>query len=670
MQAFFDFLSHTPWLIALYPLLAFVAIVLGRWFQTAGQPSPSDEGHPMLWSRNLVLGATSLGLLHTLVLVGLGFAQYQGHFPATEQNWVWLSLGQLTLHMGTLLDNTGLMMLLVVTGISLLIQIYTHGYMRHDAGYSKFYGYLALFNFAMLGLVLSSNLPQTYIFWELVGLASYLLVGFWSSRPAASAAALKAFVVNRVGDMGLLVGMLMIGVLSMGFWGQYLQQQPDGAFLSFQGLSLFAGYVHHAADQLPAWLLPLVGILLFMGPVAKSAQFPLHTWLPDAMEGPTPISALIHAATMVAAGVFLVARLYPVLGLSDVTMAVITAVGVVTAIMGATMALVQNDIKKALAYSTMSQLGYMMAAMGLGAFSAGLFHLLTHAFFKAMLFLGAGQVIHALHGEQDMRHMGGLWNKIPVTARTYLVGTLAISGLGFTSGFWSKDAILLKAFEVSPIAFYALLAVAGLTAFYMFRTFFMTFGGSYRGHHEVHYEEAVMTRPLVVLAVPSVIAGVALAGVIPQLPSFDSLVFDVSHATHGHGHTLWQAISNPVAILSTLVGLLGFTIAYGAYQAKVLNLGCVARMFAPLTTLFQQKWYMDEIYQGVVENGVGTLAQAGNVADTVLLQGGMNQSAKAVRGLGGVLQALHNGRIQTYVLSITFGVALLCLGAWLLHGKV
>jgi proton-translocating NADH-quinone oxidoreductase chain L len=662
MQAFIEFLCHQPWLIALYPLLAFFIVLAGRWLGK-GVLTPT-EGLPPVVARNVVLGSTGLGLLHTFVLLGCCFFQYQGHFPAIEHNWAWLSFGQLTLHMGVLLDNTALMMLFVVTFISLFIQVYTHGYMRHDAGYSKFYAYLALFNFAMLSLVLSSNLPQSYVFWELVGLASYLLVGFWSERPAAAAAALKAFVVNRVGDMGLLVGMLMLAVLTMSFWPQYLQHQSEGAFLSFQGLALFSGSLQQMMGQLPAWLLPTIGILLFMGPMAKSAQFPLHTWLPDAMEGPTPISALIHAATMVAAGVFLVARLYPVLSLSETTMSVITVVGVLTALVGATIALVQSDIKKALAYSTMSQLGYMIAAMGLGAYSAGLFHLFTHAFFKAMLFLGAGQVIHALHGEQDMNHMGGLWKALPNTARTYLIGTTAISGLAFTSGFWSKDAILLKAFEASPWVFYTLLAVAGLTAFYMFRTFFLTFTGEYRGHHDIHHEEPVMTNPLLVLAAPSALIGLAFSGVIPTIPSFESLIFDASRSAHPHAHGLLEALTNPVALLSQAVALLGLAVAYAAYVAGLFNTNTVATVLAPITTLLKQKWLVDEVFQGLVEQGFLTLAKAGHIADTVLLQGAMQRVAMCVNCMSGAVQGLQSGRIQTYLLVVLFGLGLLWLGSW------
>ena len=417
-----DWFIQTLWLVPIYPLVAFLLISLGR-----ALPKPlaydASEGHghvdasealPLLAKKEvafaLTSGATVLGLVHAIASVAWLFNQHDGVTPI-EQNWQWLQAGDLVLKLGTLLDANTVMMLFVVTFISLFIQIYTHGYMNHDKGYAKFFGYLALFNFSMLGLVLSSNLIQTYMFWELVGVSSYLLIGFWFHKPAAAAASMKAFLVNRVGDFGFLIGiLLLLGItFTSGFWQQYLSINPEQALLSFQG---FMPMVGGLAKTIPAWLLGAIGILVFTGPMAKSAQVPLHTWLPDAMEGPTPISALIHAATMVAAGVYLIARVFPLMAASmDITMPFITIIGVITAIVGATIAVTQTDIKKALAYSTMSQLGFMVTAMGLGAYTAGLFHLFTHAFFKAMLFLGSGSVIHACEGEQDMRKMGGLMKK-------------------------------------------------------------------------------------------------------------------------------------------------------------------------------------------------------------------------------------------------------------------
>jgi NAD(P)H-quinone oxidoreductase subunit 5 len=379
--------------------------------------------------------------------------------------------------MGVSLDNLAALMLVVVTTVSFLVQVYTHGYMAHDPGYVRFYAYLSLFTSSMLGLVISPNLVQIYVFWELVGMCSYLLIGFWYDRPAAAEAAQKAFVTNRVGDFGLLLGLLGLYWLTRTFqfeeMGQILQDMVSSGAVSATLVALFA-------------------ILVFLGPVAKSAQFPLHVWLPDAMEGPTPISALIHAATMVAAGVFLVARMFPVFEGIPAVMTTIAWTGAGTAFLGASIALTQNDIKKGLAYSTISQLGYMTMAMGVGAYSAGLFHLMTHAYFKAMLFLCSGSVIHGMEAvvghnpavAQDMRVMGGLRRYMPITATTFLLGTLAICGIPPFAGFWSKDEILGSTFAVSPLLWGIGFLTAGITAFYMFRMYFLTFEGEFRGTNQ------------------------------------------------------------------------------------------------------------------------------------------------------------------------------------------
>jgi len=455
-------------------------------------------------------------------------SQIQGH-EAYTRTFEWAAAGNFHLDLGYTIDHLSTLMLVIVSTVALLVMIYTDGYMAHDAGYVRFYAYLSLFSSSMLGLVVSANLVQIYIFWELVGMCSYLLIGFWFDRPAAADACQKAFVTNRVGDFGLLLGMLGL------YWA-------TGSFefhVMGERLSELVSSGH-----LGAGLAALFAVLVFLGPVAKSAQFPLHVWLPDAMEGPTPISALIHAATMVAAGVFLIARMYPVFEHVPAAMTVIAWTGAFTAFLGATIALTQNDIKKGLAYSTISQLGYMVMAMGIGSYTAGLFHLMTHAYFKAMLFLCSGSVIHGMEGvvghdpvlAQDMRVMGGLRKYMPITATTFLIGTLAICGIPPFAGFWSKDEILGQAFTANPALWAVGWLTAGLTAFYMFRMYFMTFEGEFKGKDESriaqlsqghdshshdghrtspHESPLTMTFPLMVLAIPSVAIG--LLGVMVMI---------------------------------------------------------------------------------------------------------------------------------------------------------
>lgn len=659
-----EWLLQSVWLVPLYPLFAFLLIALGRAFP---QPLREDQSNPPLLASKqaamgLTVGATALGLVHALAAVAwllAGSSSSHGALVPMEQNWTWLSVGPLTFKLGTLLDAPAVMMLLVVTFVSLLIQIYTHGYMDHDKGYAKFFGYLALFNFSMLGLVLSTNLVQMYIFWELVGVSSYLLIGFWFHKPAAAAASLKAFLMNRVGDFGFLVGILLLLLLSFGWWGSYLGAHPEQALLSFQGFRELAPALVGSMPADAGWLLLTMAVLLFMGPMAKSAQVPLHTWLPDAMEGPTPISALIHAATMVAAGVFLVGRLFPILEAIPGALTFILWIGVITAVVGASIALVQQDIKKALAYSTMSQLGFMMASMGLGAYTAALFHLFTHAFFKAMLFLCSGSVIHACEDEQDMRKMGGLFGQLPLTAWTYLIGTVAISGLFWTSGYWSKDEILLAAQQNHPVVYTILAATAGLTAFYMFRTFFLTFTGAYRGEAHVHQESPVMVWPLVVLAVPSALIGLVLSGVFPGLPTFAGLLptptsADALHHATAVGHAVGHGsglglLFTPVGLTSQAIGLAGLLLAFLFYGKPGLPRQWVKRLLPGTHALLTNRWYVDDIYQGLVEGGYLFVANASAAIDRYLVDGLVNGVAQGVSGTGAALRYLQSGRVQTYL---------------------
>ena len=655
-------LDHV-YLIALYPLIAFVLIVAGR-----GLIGPGIRKE---WCSAATILATFLGLLHT----GFGpVAWLAGHADRVlETNINWLTAGDFTLSVGTLLDGMSVMMLVVVTFISLLIQIYTHGYMGHDKGYAKFYAYLALFNFSMLGLVLSTNLFQIYIFWEMVGVSSYLLIGFWFTRPSAAAAAVKAFLMNRVGDFGFLFGILGFLYYSLTAWQAYLPAHPEQALLSFKALGEIAPMALAAAGP---GMFTAICILIFMGPMAKSAQVPLHTWLPDAMEGPTPISALIHAATMVAAGVFLIGRVYPIFTLSETAMTVVAAIGVITAVVGASIAIVQYDIKKALAYSTMSQLGFMVAAMGIGAFTAGLFHLFTHAFFKAMLFLCSGQVIHACEEEQDMRKMGGLRRKLPWTAAAYLIGTCAISGILWTSGFWSKDLILEGALAQHKLwVFCTLATTAGVTSFYMFRTWFMTFTGEYRGTAHVHHEDRVMWIPLAILAVPSLVIGGLLAGLSDlkwfsfaeyvKSPFADAFVHRAGVVHEAGHHTFVHAISSQLGLISLGVGAAGLALAYWFYGTKdgsaIPEKIRTTPGFHGLFNLFTRKWYFDDLYQGFVDRVYLAFARGSAGFDRNAIDGVVNWTGRSVTGSGYLLKELQSGRVQTYVAVMFFGVVTLSL---------
>jgi len=656
----FSNINHI-WVVALYPLAAFFIIVLGRAFGREKGIFAKKE-----ICSALTIGATFLGLLHTL----LGALPWLLHQPgdaikAIEQNYTFLQTGTFRLSVGYLVDSMSVMMLFVVTFISLLIQIYTHGYMNHDKGYAKFFAYLALFNFSMLGLVLSTNLFQIYIFWELVGVSSYLLIGFWFTRPSAAAAAVKAFLMNRVGDFGFLFGILGLLYFSFPLWNAYLVSHPDMAFLSFRALPDMVAPIAAAATHVNPAMFTIICILLFMGPMAKSAQLPLHTWLPDAMEGPTPISALIHAATMVAAGVYLIGRAYPVFTHSHEAMTFIAVIGTLTAVVAATIALVQYDIKKALAYSTMSQLGFMVAAMGIGAFTAGLFHLFTHAFFKAMLFLCSGSVIHACEDEQDMRKMGGLAGKLPITHFAYLVGTLAISGLLWTSGFWSKDMILLHAKEHAPMISLALSITAGMTSFYMFRTYFLTFLGKYRGKAHVHHEDTAMKIPLAILAIPSAFIGIVMAGLtnvhIPGIPAFGEYInFGGAELEH---LSLVQAITSPVGMTSLIFGLSGLALAALFYLMApsipdaIKNSPVVRPVFHFLT----KKWYFDDLYQGFVDRVYLVFARGSATFDKSAIDGVVNGTGHTVMGTGYALREMQSGKVQAYIAIMFFSVVTLAL---------
>jgi NAD(P)H-quinone oxidoreductase subunit 5 len=597
--------------------------------------------------------------------------------PATEVLFNWASAGSFNLQMGYRVDALAAVMLALVTTIALLVMIYSDGYMAHDKGYVRFFTYLALFSSSMLGLVISPNLLEIYVFWELVGMCSYLLVGFWYDRTAAANAAQKAFVVNRVGDFGLLLGILGL------FWA-------TGSF-SFDEIGQRLGDMA-ASGTIATSAAVILCLLVFMGPMAKSAQFPLHVWLPDAMEGPTPISALIHAATMVAAGVFLVARLQPIYEPFPSVQLSIALIGSITCFLGASIALTQMDLKKGLAYSTVSQLGYMILAMGCGAPVAGMFHLVTHAFFKAMLFLGSGSVIHAMEEvvghqpvlAQDMRLMGGLRRFMPFTATTFLIGCIAISGIPPLAGFWSKDEILGQAFHAFPIpVFWAIgFVTAGMTAFYMFRLYFLTFEGEFRGtdtalqatllrsaglpaageedteHGAAHRSETPhescwqMTLPLVVLAVPSVLIG--FLGV-PWNSRFAALLDPHEAAEMAAGFSWGEFL--PLAIASVAISAVGILVAVLAYGLRRIDLAtAVAERFPAIDRFLANKWYLDDINEKLFVQGSRRLARQVLEVDAKVVDGVVNLTGLLTLGSGEGLKYFETGRVQFYALIVFGGV--------------
>lgn len=563
----------------------------------AGHDHDGHEEHapPAAGSRAAEVITTALlfvaAVLSWIAFYNVGFA----HRPERISLFTWILSGDLKVEWALRVDTLTAVMLVVVTTVSSLVHLYSVGYMHEDPYRPRFFAYLSLFTFAMLALVTSDNLAQLFFGWEGVGLASYLLIGFWYHKPEANAAAIKAFVVNRVGDFGFALGIfavfMMVGSIDLDI---VFAQAP-----SFVGRSIdFFGW---HADALT-----LICLLLFMGAMGKSAQFLLHTWLPDAMEGPTPVSALIHAATMVTAGVFMVARLSPLFELSPAALTFVTFIGATTAFFAATVGLVQNDIKRIVAYSTCSQLGYMFVAMGTGAYSVGMFHLFTHAFFKALLFLGSGSVIMAMHHEQDIRAMGGLRNKIPLTYWAMVVGTLALTGFPLTAGYFSKDAIIEAAFSAhNPMALYAFVMTviaAGMTSFYSWRLIFKTFHGE--PHDRQHYEHAhespaVILIPLAVLALGSIAAGYPFreffAGHDVEEFFREAIKFgDANHILEEMHHVPWT-----VAWLPTLMMTAGFAVAWLFYIRKPYLPVELARQHDVLYRFLLNKWYFDEIYEVV-----------------------------------------------------------------------
>jgi NADH-quinone oxidoreductase subunit L len=553
--------------------------------------------------------------------------------------YTWATIGNTKLEIGFLIDRLSVLMMVVVTFVSLMVHVYTIGYMAEDPGYQRFFSYISLFTFSMLMLVMSNNFLQLFFGWEAVGLVSYLLIGFWYTRPTAIYANLKAFLVNRVGDFGFLLGIALI--------------------LAHLGTLDYAAVFGQAPSDrdLP---ITLICVLLFVGAMGKSAQFPLHVWLPDSMEGPTPISALIHAATMVTAGIFMVARMSPLYEMSVTARSVVLVIGAITALSMGLVALTQFDIKRVVAYSTLSQLGYMTVALGASAYSAAMFHLMTHAFFKAVLFLAAGSVIIAMHHEQDMRRMGGLKKAMPWTYGTMLIGAIASAGIPPLAGFYSKDAIIEAAHHAqipgAAFAYFCVLACVFVTAAYTFRLVFMAFHGEprYDAAHPPHESPAVVTGPLVMLAIPSICAGWLIGWVVFGDYFGDSLVRMKDADWHG----LWAYTLHGMTAAPFWLALAGIVTAWFLYGRRSDLPKRIAMAFGPLYALVERKYGFDELYSWLFARGarvVGTGLWKGG--DQSAIDGVMvNGSARLVGWFSGVVRLVQSGLIYWYAFMMIFGV--------------
>jgi NADH-quinone oxidoreductase subunit L len=642
-------------LIPLLPLLACVAIAL------FGYPVLRQYSHwPCIFA---AMGSCVISLM--FLFVGAG---------PTKTYYEWFVVGEVQVGFGFQADGLTLVMLATVTFVGTLIAIYSAGYMAGDEGYPRFFALVSLFLFSMTGLVLADNFVLLYAFWEGVGVCSYLLIGFWFSRPTAAAAARKAFLVTRIGDVGMFLGILLIWAMFTG------SRDETGLLRSFEYDKVFPAARFQSQE-----LLFIVCLLLFCGAVGKSAQFPLHVWLPDAMEGPSPVSALIHAATMVTAGVYLVARCTPIFGMAPDAQLVVAVIGGFTALFAALMAVTQTDLKRVLAYSTVSQLGYMFLALGSGvrygaevalaplAVTAAIFHLFTHAFFKALLFLAAGSVMHAMGGVIDMRRFSGLRRLLPITHWTFLCGAGALAGVPLLSGFWSKDDILAVTsdagtWEWSSRGVYAILLLvglvtAGLTAFYTFRAYFLTFWGEEKvpqeaGHH-AHESPAIMTIPLVILAIGAVSIGIVVGN--PVTHTIQSYLRDnwiklslsglLPHEEHGH------AVNIGLMVTSSIIALAGIAFAWWMYVKKPAVADDVAKALLISYALSRNRFYVDEVYDVFIVKPMTGLAVLCRLGDQYLLDGLVDLIGQLPRYLGGLFRPLQNGLVQFYALLMLLGVA-------------
>jgi len=644
------------YLIPLFPLIGFLlnGLLLGR----LGKKTIS------------FIACTSVGLSF---LFGMKFFFDLLSLPETARIienvfFTWIPAGQFHVNVAFLLDPLSAVMVLVVSGVSFIIHIYSIGYMHDDAGYGRYFTYLNLFVFSMLMLVLADNYLLMFVGWEGVGLCSYLLIGFWFEKKSASDAGKKAFIVNRIGDFGFLLGMFII------FW--------QTGSLDFK--TALDPAVAHSVFAVGGGMITAATLLMFLGATGKSAQIPLYVWLPDAMEGPTPVSALIHAATMVTAGVYMIARSNVLYMMAPATMAVVAIVGVATAIFAGSIALAQNDIKRVLAYSTVSQLGYMFTACGVAAFSAGIFHLMTHAFFKALLFLGSGSVIHAMAGQQDMRYMGGLKKRMPITFWTFLIATLAITGIPGLSGFFSKDEILWKSFssDYGSIWIWLIgLITAGMTAFYMFRLVFLTFYGEERmdSHTREHLHESpkVMTVPLSILAVLSVIGGyVGIPHILGGDNRFEKflepVMKGVHHSVEGE-HALASAAHDGSTELILMVGsvvlvALFIYLAYHFYIKNIAAAGKLRQRFSGLHKIIYGKYFVDELYNAVIVQPLVVGSKfLWKIFDVLIIDGFINGMAVIIGDMSTGLRPAQSGILRTYTTIFLVGVIVI-LGIVLIFG--
>jgi NADH-quinone oxidoreductase subunit L len=621
------------WLVPLLPLIGFVIIGL--------------FGKKL--SKGLV-GTIGSGVVFASFAVALGiFFELSGQIQksVTIDLFSWISAGKLSIPFSFLIDPLSSLFLLIITGIGFLIHLYSVGYMHDDEGFARFFAYLNLFIFFMLLLVLGSNYLIMFVGWEGVGLCSYLLIGFWFKNTAYNNAAKKAFIMNRIGDLGFLLGIILI-------------------FVTFGSISyneVFEQAKNYASGN-PA--LVAITLLLFVGAMGKSAQLPLYTWLPDAMAGPTPVSALIHAATMVTAGIYMIARSNILYTLSPFTMEFVAVIGVCTALFAATIGLAQNDIKKVLAYSTVSQLGYMFLALGVGAYTGAVFHVMTHAFFKALLFLGAGSVIHAMSGEQDIRKMGGLKKYIPVTHATFLIGTLAIVGFPGFSGFFSKDEILAHAYDHNKLLWVLGVLGAGMTTFYMFRLYFLTFKNTFRGTHEqehhLHESPAKMTIPLIVLAVLSLVGG--LVGIPEVLGGHHSLEEFLKPVFEGSSFRIIHHLSHETEYILMGVAITVMALAiYLAYKKYVVEKTIPAEEdeeLKPLHKLVYRKYFVDELYENVITKPLNFISEGlHKVVDNQIIDGIVNGCGIMVNGVSGVIRKAQTGNIGFYVFVMVISIVLI-----------
>ena len=652
--------------IVLAPLLgAVLAGLFGRKIGRAGSHTVTILG---------VAASCAMSMYVLWQLVGHGAA------PFNENVYTWFQIGGYEAHVGFMIDKLTAMMMVVVTFVSLLVHVYTIGYMAEDDGYQRFFSYISLFTFSMLMLVMSNNFLQLFFGWEAVGLVSYLLIGFWFNKPTAIFANMKAFLVNRVGDFGFILGIGLIAAYAGTL--NYTE--------AFAKAGTLAGITFPGTEWM---LITVICICLFIGAMGKSAQFPLHVWLPDSMEGPTPISALIHAATMVTAGIFMVARMSPLFELSDTALSFILVIGAITALFMGFLGIIQNDIKRVVAYSTLSQLGYMTVALGASAYSVAVFHLMTHAFFKALLFLGAGSVIIGMHHNQDIRWMGGVRKYMPITWITSLLGSLALIGTPFFSGFYSKDSIIEAVHEShlwgANFAYYAVLAGVFITAFYSFRMYFLVFHGKERydqnpdahhddhghghddhghGHdHKPHESPWVVWLPLVLLAIPSVVIG--FMTIEPMLfgEFFKNAIF-VDASKHHAMKELEEAFHGPVAMamhgLQTApfwLALAGVVLSWYMYMINPALPAAIKRAFGPIYRLLENKYYMDWFNENVIARATRALGTGlWKGGDQALIDGAVvNGSWKIVGRISGVVRWMQSGYIYHYAFAMLLGIFIL-----------